>query len=60
MEQAALNRGCESAMIETLHESACALYIRAGYEVITCIPGYVGPFNRYILLKQLAQSAARI
>ena len=58
MEHAARAVGCDSALIETLSDRACSLYLRVGYKVIAQVPRYVGPFNRYILVKPLAPSAA--
>jgi diamine N-acetyltransferase len=58
MEQAALSRGCHSAMLETLGERACALYRRVGYEPVAHVPGCVGPFDRVILLKPLERAEA--
>lgn len=58
MERAALTRGCDSAIVETLDERARSLYLRLGYEVVAQLPGYVGPFNRHILLKNLSPGAA--
>ena len=57
MEQAAVDRNCESAVIETLNDRACSLYRRLGYEIIAQVPNYVGPFSRYILLKRLKSAA---
>ena len=51
MESGAAARGCRDALIETLDESVAALYARLGYQSIAVIHGYVGRFNRHIMLK---------
>ncbi len=53
LEEAARDRGCRDAVIETLDDRVAGLYRRQGYEQLAYIPGYVGPFNRSILLKRL-------
>ncbi len=51
LEAEASRRGCSDAMIETLDDAVAKLYARLGYEAIAVIPGYVGRFTRYIMLK---------
>lgn len=53
LENHAVERGCTSAMIETLLEPAALLYKSQGYSIAAEIPECVGPFTRYIMLKQL-------
>ena len=51
IESAAARRGCRDSLIETLDESVAGLYARLGYQTVTIIRGYVGHFNRHIMLK---------
>lgn len=53
IEAAARERGCRDALIETLIDPIAALYQRRGYQVLACIPNWVGHFNRTILCKPL-------
>jgi ribosomal protein S18 acetylase RimI-like enzyme len=52
LESHAIERGCTSAMIETLLEPAALLYRSQGYSVTAEVPECVGPFTRYIMLKR--------
>lgn len=54
IEGAAREAGCTTALIETLSHRAAALYRRCGYAERARIDGYVGPFDRFILLKGLS------
>ena len=51
LESEAAVRGCRDALIETLDDRVTNLYRHLGYEVIAEVKGYVGRFNRYIMLK---------
>ena len=51
LEAEAARRGCRDAIIETLDEAAARLYRRLGYAPIAVIAGYVGRFNRHMMLK---------
>ena len=51
LEAEAARRGCAGSMIETLDERVASLYQRLGYVPVTVVAGYVGPFNRHIMLK---------
>lgn len=51
MESEAALRGCRDALIETLDDSVATLYSRLGYRSIAVVNGYVGRFNRHIMLK---------
>ena len=53
LESEAAHRGCLDALIETLDDGVAALYGRLGYRSVAVVAGYVGPFNRHILLKLL-------
>jgi len=53
LESEAVHRGCSDALIETLDDGVAALYGRLGYRSVAVVPGYVGPFNRHILVKPL-------
>ena len=54
IEQAAAERGCVDALIETLADDTAQMYSRRGYESLAVIPGYIGHFTRHVLLKRLA------
>ena len=54
LESEAVRRGCRDALIETLDDKVTAFYGRLGYRTVTVVAGYIGPFNRHILLKPLA------
>ncbi len=62
LESEAARLGCSSALLETLNDTTAKLYARLGYQTLAEIKGYVGPFNRHIMLKSLPiaqlQSAA--
>jgi len=58
LEALAAAEGCRDAVIETLDDRVAALYRRVGYRAIAFIAGYVGPFNRHVLLKPLAPPVA--
>lgn len=51
LEAEAARRGCITSLIETLDDRVAALYQRLGYEPVALVAGYVGPFNRHIMLK---------
>jgi len=51
LEAEAARRGCAGSMIETLDEGVASLYQRLGYAPVAVVAGYVGPFNRHIMLK---------
>lgn len=51
LEAEAARRGCRDALIETLDESVAKLYERLGYQQVAFVAGYVGRFNRHIMLK---------
>ncbi len=53
LEAAARHRGAADSLIETLEEKVSQLYKRLGYVEISVIPGYVGPFNKHVLVKDL-------
>ena len=53
LESEAVHRGCCDALIETLDDGVAALYGRLGYRGVAVVSGYVGPFNRHILVKPL-------
>jgi GNAT superfamily N-acetyltransferase len=53
LESEAIHRGCSDALIETLDDGVAAVYGRLGYRSVAVVTGYVGPFNRHILLKLL-------
>ena len=53
LEFEAVHRGCGDALIETLDDGVAALYGRLGYRSVAVVSGYVGPFNRHILVKSL-------
>ena len=53
LEAEAAHRGCRDALIETLDDGVAALYGRLGYRSVAVVSGYVGPFNRHILVKPL-------
>ena len=53
LEHEAVTTGCESAMIETLNDRVASLYARLGYQTLALVSGYVGPFNRHIMIKSL-------
>jgi GNAT superfamily N-acetyltransferase len=55
MEQEAAAVGCDSSIIETLNDRVANLYARLGYQTLAVVNGYVGPFNRHIMLKTLHQ-----
>jgi len=57
LESEAAHRGCGEAQIETLDDGVAALYGRLGYRSVAVVSGYVGPFNRHILLKLLKPPA---
>jgi GNAT superfamily N-acetyltransferase len=53
LESQAARRGCRDALIETLDDGVAAFYGRLGYRSVAVVAGYVGPFNRHIMLKLL-------
>jgi GNAT superfamily N-acetyltransferase len=53
LESQAARRGCRDALIETLDDGVASLYGQLGYRSVAVVAGYVGPFNRHILLKLL-------
>ena len=53
LEAAARDRGATDSLIETLDERVARLYRELGYVEVTVIQGYVGEFNRHILVKSL-------
>lgn len=53
LEDAARERDCDDALLETLNDRVAALYERLGYRAIATIPAFVGPFTRHILVKRL-------
>ena len=53
MEQAARDRGCRDALIETLIHRNVRLYERLGFISIAIVPNYVGSFSRHIMVKGL-------
>jgi ribosomal protein S18 acetylase RimI-like enzyme len=58
LEAEATRLGCRTALLETLSDSAARLYARLGYQTLAEIKEYVGPFNRYIMLKSLPSAEA--
>ena len=52
MEIEAQARGCKDSIIETLNDRIAGLYARLGYQTEAIVSGYVGPFNRHIMLKR--------
>jgi GNAT superfamily N-acetyltransferase len=52
LESEAEKRGCKDALIETLDETVASLYRHLGYDPIAEVKGYVGRFNRHIMLKR--------
>ena len=56
MEAEARARGCSGSLIETLNDRVARLYSRLGYHTEVVVSGYVGPFNRHIMIKKF-QSA---
>jgi GNAT superfamily N-acetyltransferase len=59
LETAARRRGCTDTLIETLDDRVAELYRRCGYAEVARLPGYVGPFTRYVLVKPLAAASDR-
>lgn len=57
IELAAVERGCQDALIETLDDRNAALYQVLGYRPVATIPRYVGRFARHILVKPLSPVA---
>jgi GNAT superfamily N-acetyltransferase len=55
LESQAARRGCRDALIETLDDGVAAFYGRLGYRSVAVVAGYVGPFNRHILVKPLVE-----
>lgn len=55
MEQEALARECQDALIETLLEPNVRLYERLGYRSLARIPQYIGDFTRHIMVKSLTE-----
>lgn len=53
LELQAVHLGCRDALIETLDDGVAAYYGRLGYRSVAVVAGYVGPFNRHILVKPL-------
>ena len=53
LESEAVHRGCSDALIETLDDGVAAFYGRLGYRSVAVVTGYVGPFDRHILVKLL-------
>jgi GNAT superfamily N-acetyltransferase len=51
LESEAAKRGCKDALIETLDDTVANLYRHLGYKAIAEVKGYVGRFNRHIMLK---------
>jgi hypothetical protein len=58
MEQEAVARDCQDALIETLLEQNVRLYERLGYRSLARIPQYVGDFTRHIMIKCLTAPGA--
>ena len=57
LESEAVRRGCRDALIETLDDGVAAVYGRLGYRSVAVVTGYVGPFDRHILVKLLDPTA---
>jgi GNAT superfamily N-acetyltransferase len=57
IESEAAIRGCRDALIETLDDSVANLYSRLGYHSVAVVSGYVGRFNRHIMLKPSISAA---
>ena len=53
IEKAATDRGCSDSLIETLNDRIALLYARLGYQTITKVTNFVGPFTRHTMVKQL-------
>lgn len=51
LESEAARRGCKDALIETLDDTVASLYRHLGYNSLAVVKGYVGRFNRHIMLK---------
>ena len=51
LEAEAARRGCQSSLIETLDDRVARHYQRLGYVPVAVITGYVGRFDRHIMLK---------
>jgi GNAT superfamily N-acetyltransferase len=51
LELEAAKRGCKDALIETLDDTVASLYRHLGYQSVAEVKGYVGRFNRHIMLK---------
>ena len=51
LESEAEKRGCKDALIETLDDTVASLYRHLGYRSVAEVKGYVGRFNRHIMLK---------
>ncbi len=58
LETAAGEAGCHDCLIETLDDGIANLYVGLGYVQLAFVQGYVGPFNRHILRKQLVGPAS--
>lgn len=53
LEDAARQRGCVDAALETLSDELAAWYGRRGWRSAALVPRWVGGFNRHILVKPL-------
>ncbi len=57
IELAAVERGCQDALIETLDDHNAGLYHALGYRPVATIPRYVGRFTRHIMVKPLSPNS---
>ena len=60
LETEARERGCTDALIETFDDSTTRLYERLGYERVTSVPNYVGPFTKHVLIKSGLQRSTAL
>ena len=58
MEAEARARDCNDSLIETLNDRVASLYARLGYHTEAIVNGYVGPFNRHIMVKRFSSYKA--
>lgn len=56
LESEAFRRGCRDALVETLDDGVANLYARLGYQPVAVVRGYVGRFNRHIMVKPALQA----
>ncbi len=51
LEHAAMRRGCNDVLLETIGDDTAQFYFNCGYFSVARVPKYVGEFSKYILLK---------